>query len=159
MMRMRSQRTWPFWLRRDNERCQSQPTRNRKSPAPVGSWALRSIGSVHPLTTACSQLPCLGMGSCIRRRRSAFTSFSFVCSLLRIVCRNTVNRPLRLFFTQLCVKPKKLNASGFPHPRHRRWTIACGPNSKSRVFTGCSSRWNFFMRSVSSARNMGHCVS
>ena len=27
---MRSQRTRPFWLRRDNERCQSQPTRNRK---------------------------------------------------------------------------------------------------------------------------------
>ena len=29
--RMRSQRTRPFWLRRDSERCQSQPTRNRKS--------------------------------------------------------------------------------------------------------------------------------
>jgi hypothetical protein len=31
-----------------------------------------------------------------------FTSFSFVCNLLRIVCRNTVNRPLLLFFTQMC---------------------------------------------------------
>jgi len=26
---------------------------------------------------------------------------------LRIVCRNTVNRPLLFFFTQICVKPKK----------------------------------------------------
>src|SRR5712691_9421075 len=44
------------------------------------------------------------MGSCIRRLSSAFTSFSFVCILFRIVCRNTVNRPLLFFFTQICVQ-------------------------------------------------------
>ncbi len=32
----------------------------------------------------------------------------------RIVCRNTVNRPLLLVFPQMCVKPRKLNVSGFP---------------------------------------------
>src|SRR5207244_12578069 len=67
-------------------------------------------------------------------RSSAFTSFSFVCSLLRIVCRNTVNRPLLPFFTQMCVKPRKLNVSGFPSPRHCRWSMAYGPNSRRRVF-------------------------
>ena len=62
-------------------------------------------------------------------------------------------RPLLLFFTQMCVKPRKLNVSGFPSPRHSRWSIAKGPNSRSRVFSGCSSRLNFRIRSVSSARN------
>ena len=89
----------------------------------------------------------------MRRRSSVFTSFSFVCNLLRIVCRSTVNRPLLLFFPQICVKPRKLNVSGFPSPRHFRWSIAYGPNSRRRVFSGCSSRVNFRNRSVSSARN------
>src|SRR5439155_160249 len=106
-----------------------------------------------PRTTACSHLPCLGMGSCIRRRSSAFTSFNFVCNLLRIVCRSTVYIPLLLFFTQICVKPRKLNVSGFPSPRRCRLLIANGPNSSSRVFSGCNSRWNFLILSVSSARN------
>jgi len=48
---------------------------------------------------------------------------------------------------------KKLNVSGFPSSRHRRWSIANGPNSSSRVFSGCSSRLTFLIRSVSSARN------
>jgi hypothetical protein len=49
-------------------------------------------------------------------------------------CRKTVNRPLLLFFTQMCVKPRKLNVSGFPSPRLCRWSIAYGPNSqKSRL--------------------------
>ena len=51
----------------------------------------------------------------MRRRSSAFTSLSFACNLLRIVCRSTVNRPFR-FFPQMCVKPRKLNVSGFPSP-------------------------------------------
>jgi hypothetical protein len=38
---------------------------------------------------------------------------SFACSLFRIVCLTTVNRPFR-FFPQMCVKPRKLNVSGFP---------------------------------------------
>jgi hypothetical protein len=46
--------------------------------------------------------------------KSAFTSFSFACNLLRMVCRRTVYIPLLLFFTQMCVKPRKLNVSGFP---------------------------------------------
>jgi hypothetical protein len=51
---MRSPRTRPFWLRRDNERCQCQPTRNRKG-ASAGSWVLRSSGCVHlqPLAATC----------------------------------------------------------------------------------------------------------
>ena len=69
------------------------------------------------------------------------------------LCRSTVNRPLLLFFTQICVKPRKLNVSGFPSPRPCRWSIACRPNSRSRVFSGCSSRLNFSIRSVSSTRN------
>src|SRR5713101_2929649 len=93
-----------------------------------------------PRTTACNHWPSSGMGSCLRRCSSAFTSFSFACNLLRIVCRNTVNRPLLLFFTQMCVKPRKLNVCGFPSPRHSRWSIAKGPNSRSRVFSGCSSK-------------------
>ena len=70
--------------------------------------------------------------------------------------------------------------AGFPHPAlalgddahaaqgigvtdGRRWQPAGdeapptipedGPNSSRRVFSGCSSRWNFLIRSVSSARN------
>src|SRR5437016_14530716 len=82
-----------------------------------------------------------------------FTSFNFVCNLLRIVCRSTVYIPLLLFFTQICVKPRKLNVSGFPSPRRCRLLIANGPNSSSRVFSGCNSRWNFLILSVSSARN------
>ncbi len=46
-----------------------------------------------------------------------------------------------LFFTQMCVKPRKLNVSGFPSPRLCRLSIANGPNSSSRVFSGCSSRF------------------
>jgi hypothetical protein len=51
----------------------------------------------------------------MRRRSSAFTSRSFACSLFRIVCLTTVNRPFR-FFPQMCVKPRTLNVSGFPWP-------------------------------------------
>src|ERR1039458_8766918 len=48
---------------------------------------------------------------------------------LAYCCRKTVNRPLLPFFTQICVKPRKLNVSGFPSPRHARLSIAYGPNS------------------------------
>src|SRR5260370_9991573 len=72
------------------------------------------------------------MGSCMRRRSSAFPAFSFACSLLRIVCRSTVYIPLLLFFTQMCVKPRKLKVSGFPSPRLCRFWIANRPNSSSR---------------------------
>src|SRR2546427_105203 len=70
-----------------------------------------------PPTTERSQVPTAGMGSCMRRLSSVLTSLSFACSRLRIVCRSTVKRPLLLFFPQMCVKPRKLNVSGFPSPR------------------------------------------
>jgi len=57
----------------------------------------------------------------MRSRNSAFTAFNFACSLLRIVCRKTVKRPLLLFFPQICVKPRKSNVSGFPSPRRFRF--------------------------------------
>ncbi len=79
----------------------------------------------------------------MRRRSSALTSLSFACSLFRIVCLTTVNRPLLLFFPQICVKPRKLNVSGFPLPARRRFSAANGPNSSSRVFSGCSSKWEY----------------
>ncbi len=64
-------------------------------------------------------------------------------------------------FHQLLGKCQSLVASrtentrkfGFPSPHCCRLRIANGPNSSSRVFSGCSSRWNLFMRSVSSVRN------
>ena len=40
------------------------------------------------------------MESCIRRLSSILTSLNFAGNRLRIVCRNTVNRPLLLFFPQ-----------------------------------------------------------
>ena len=89
----------------------------------------------------------------MRRRSSAFTSFSFACNRLRTVCRNTVKHPELLFFPQICVKPRKLNVSGFPSPRRWRSRTANGPNSSRRVFSGCSSRSNFRIRCVSSAQN------
>src|SRR6266850_1751970 len=55
---------------------------------------------------------------------------NLVCRLLlekkkmRIVCRRTVKRPLLLFFPQMCVKPRKLNVSGFPSPRCFRFSAA-----------------------------------
>src|SRR6266581_2631376 len=70
-----------------------------------------------PPTTERNHRPTSGMGSCMRRLSSILTSLSFACNRLRIVCRNTVNRPLLLFFPQMCVKPRKLNVSGFPSPR------------------------------------------
>src|SRR5207249_3071366 len=96
--------------------------------------------------------PTTGIGSCNRRCSSAFTSLSFACTLFRIVCLTTVNRPLR-FFPQMCVKPRKSNVSGFPGPARCRFSAAKGPNSSSRVFSGCSSRPNFVNRSRRSARN------
>jgi len=39
----------------------------------------------------------------------------------------------------MCVKPRKLNVSGFPSPRRFRFATANGPNSRRRVFSGC--RW------------------
>src|SRR6516225_8912842 len=106
-----------------------------------------------PLTTERSHCPVSGMGWCMRRRSSVFTAFSLACSRLRIVCRTTVNIPLLLFFPQICVKPRKLNVSGFPSPRRFRFVSANGPNSRRRVFSGCSSSANFRNRSVSSAQN------
>jgi hypothetical protein len=50
-------------------------------------------------------------------------------------------------------KAQEVERLRFPFPRHSRWSIAKGPNSRSRVFSGCSSRLNFFILSVSSARN------
>ena len=105
-----------------------------------------------PSTTERSQLPTAGFGTCGRRRSSALTSPGLAGSLFRIVCRTTVNRPFR-FFPQMCVKPRKLNVSGFPWPARRRCSGAYGPNSRRRVFSGCSSRQNLATRSRSSARN------
>src|SRR6266581_4544286 len=67
-----------------------------------------------PPTTDRSHWPTSGMGSCMRRLSSAFTSLNFACSRLRIVCRRTVKRSFPLFFPQMWVKPRKLNVSGFP---------------------------------------------
>jgi hypothetical protein len=38
------------------------------------------------------------------------------------------------------VNPGKLNVSGFPSPRAALSRAACGPDSISLVFSGCSSR-------------------
>ena len=55
--RIRSQRTRPFWLRRDSARCQSWPTWNRKMcQRRERSWARHSSGSAHR-TTERSHLP------------------------------------------------------------------------------------------------------
>lgn len=62
------------------------------------------------MTTERSHAPTSGMGSCRRRLSSVFTSLSFACNLLRIVCRSTVYRPF-LFFPQMCVKPRKSKVS------------------------------------------------
>ena len=70
-----------------------------------------------------SHAPTTGTGSCKRRQSSAFTSPSFACNLFRIVCRSTVNRPFRVF-PQMCVKPRKLNVSGFPKPARCRSSAA-----------------------------------
>src|SRR5438876_8051887 len=64
------------------------------------------------MMTARSHAPTSGIGPCRRRRSSAFTSLSFACSLFRIVCRTTVNRPFR-FFPQMCVKPETFDFLGF----------------------------------------------
>src|SRR5437667_3015936 len=56
--------------------------------------------------------------------------------------------PYTTLFRSICVKPRKLNVSGFPSPRRCRLLIANGPNSSSRVFSGCNSRWNFLILSV-----------
>jgi hypothetical protein len=88
----------------------------------------------------------------MRRRSSAFTSFSFACIRLRIVCRSTVNCPF-LVSLQMCIKPRKLNVSGFPCPRSRRRSAAYHPNPSRRVFSGCSSRPNFCKRCFNSSQN------
>src|SRR5262245_55612108 len=49
-----------------------------------------------PPTTKRSHPPTCGIGSCRRRRSSAFTSLSFACTLFRLVCRTTVNPPIPL---------------------------------------------------------------
>src|SRR6266705_1728397 len=81
-----------------------------------------------PATTVLSHLPCSGMGVCMRRLSSAFTSLSLACNRLRMVCLSTVNIRLLLFFAQMCVKPRKSNVSGFPWPRRARFSAANGPN-------------------------------
>ena len=123
------------WLRRDSARCQSQPTRKRnRLRAPGRSWAPRSSGCAHGRPTPATS-PTSGMGSCMRRRSSAFTSLSFACNRFRIVCRSTVNRPFRVF-PQMCVKPRKLKVSGFPLPRR-----AAGSRPRTaRTRSGASSR-------------------
>src|SRR5216684_3270015 len=106
-----------------------------------------------PPTTAPNPLPIAGMGSCMRRLSSAFTSPSFACNRWRIVCRSTVNRPLTLVLPQMCVKPRKAKVSGFPAPRRWRLSAAYRPNSTSRVLSGCSSSRNLRKRCASSSRN------
>ena len=88
----------------------------------------------------------------MRRRSSILIAFSFACMRFRIVCRKTVNRPF-LVLPQMCTNPRKLKVSGFPSPRLCRCSAAKRPNSSSRVFSGCSSRSNFFIRSFSSFQN------
>jgi hypothetical protein len=73
---MRSQRTRPFWLRRDSARCQSRPTWNQKVPRRVLVQG-QPYYRLCPRITACNHLPGSGLGSCIRNRSWAFTSFSF----------------------------------------------------------------------------------
>ena len=59
---------------------------------------------------------------------------------------------LLLVFPQQCVKPRKLNVSGFPSPRPRRFRSARRPNSMRRVLSGCSARPNRAKRSRNSVR-------
>ena len=61
----------------------------------------------------------------MRRRSSALTSPRFAGNLSRIVCLTTVGRPFR-FFPQICVKPRKVNVSGFPVPARRWFSAAHG---------------------------------
>ena len=149
---MRSQRTRPFWLRRDSARCQSQPTWNRKI-------AQRRLVHGHSVVADVSTynrlqpLALFGDGFVHPSLKFGFHLVQLRLQPFAYRLPQHRNRPLLLFFTQICVKPRKLNVSGFPSPRHCRCSIANGPNSSSRVFSGCSSRWNFLIRSVSSARN------
>ena len=50
-------------------------------------------------------------------------------------------------------KAKKVERLRFPFSTPLPLVDRSGPNSSSRVFSGCSSRWNFLIRSASSARN------
>jgi len=50
-------------------------------------------------------------------------------------------------------KAKEVERFRFPFSTPLRFWIANGPNSSSRVFSGCSSRWNFRILSLSSVRN------
>lgn len=106
---IRSQRTRARWLRRRRARCQSQPTRKRKSEsagAREHSSARRSNRSVRD--DAAQPLFYARDRSCRRRLSPSLTSPSLACNGFRIVCRITVNRPLLRFFPQMCVKPKEI---------------------------------------------------
>ena len=92
----------------------------KRFQGPDHSWALRSIGCARPRPSAITA-PCSGMGSCMRRRSSAFglPSASPATSCASY-CRSTVNFPARVF-AQLCVKPRKSKVSGLPPPRRFRF--------------------------------------
>ena len=71
----------------------------------------------------------------------------------RMVWRKTVKYPLLRLVAQMCVKPRKSNVSGLPSPRFRRLWAAHGPNSISRVLSGCNSNPNLANRCRKAARN------
>ena len=106
-----------------------------------------------PLITLASHLPCSGTGRWRRRISSAFTDFSLAVIFFLSVIRWTQNRPC-LVIRAMCRNPRNVNVSGFPSPRAFRTRAACGPNSISRVLSGCSSRLNFASLPRSSPRNL-----
>jgi len=149
--RIRSQRTRPFWLRRDSARCRAALLGSERAAAPVCSWARRNIGCAH--AHACNHLPSSGMGFVHPSLKLGFHLIQLRLQPFAYrLPQHRVPSIAPLLHTDVR-EAKKLNVSGFPSSRFRRSSIANGPNSSSRVFSGCSSRWNFFIRSVSSARN------
>jgi hypothetical protein len=65
------------------------------------------------VTTCRSHIPCQGMGRCIRRRSSSFTSLSLATARSRRVFRLSRKFPRR-DLPHRNVKPRKLKVSGFP---------------------------------------------
>jgi len=120
-----------FWLRRRSTRRHRRVMWRRNAASArkfVGTaWYVKK-----PVTTCRSQLPCCGMGWCIRCRSSALTSLSLAVMRSRRVFRLSRKLPRR-DLPQMKVKPKKLKVSGLPSPRCLRVVAAWRPNSIRRV--------------------------
>jgi len=123
----------------------------RRDTTPVGSWA--------PVVADVSTHHCLQPLAVLRgwvhasvAECSAFILVQFVCNLCGSFAAATCEPSVALFFTQMCVKAKKLNVSGFPSHATALVDRIRTKLQKSR-FLGCSSRLIFLIRSVSSARN------